>query len=485
MQSRLAQEALMRLSAIAWIACLTFTGVANAAVLTVGTGKQYATPCAAIAAAQPGDEIDVDAATYTDTCEINVANLTLKGVGGQPKMDLSGTNHPADYKGIFVVQADNVRIENFELTGAHIDPSQGENGAGIRVSASGLVVHGCYIHDNQDGILGSPLTAGQGTLTIENSELYHNGLGNGCTDGNGCTHNVYAGNWGKLVFQYNYSHGIAQDGHLVKSRAYESDILYNRITGEDGGDSFEIDLPNGGLAIVVGNEIEKGPKANNAIVINYGEEGLVDPDKRLFVVGNTMVNDLGKGTFINVAAGGTLTAHDNLLVGAGTPASTGALSADNLVEATAADAMFVDVTKYDYHLTAASPARGKAVDPGAVDGRPLAPTMEYVHPRSAIARATENDVGAFEYGNTGATPDGGAGGGDGGVGADGGDGSGGDTGMGGGGSGGGGGGAGDMPGGTAPKHGCSFGDGDGDDAAVPFALLVVAAVLLMRRRSAL
>ena len=60
----------------------------------------------AIAAAQPNDEVDIAAATYTDTCEITVAGLTLKGVGGQPKIDLTGMT-PAQSKGIYIVTADN------------------------------------------------------------------------------------------------------------------------------------------------------------------------------------------------------------------------------------------------------------------------------------------------------------------------------------------------------------------------------------------
>ncbi len=386
------------------LTALLFVGArpASAAVLTVPSAA-YATPCAAIAAAQPNDEVDVSGGPYVDSCEINTPGLTLKGVGGRPKIDLSGTDHPADYKGIYVVQANDVTIENLELTGANIADSEGENAAGLRISGQGVVVRGCFIHDNQDGILAAPLVDG-GTITIEYTELSHNGLGDGC-DASGCTHNVYVSKtsstvrYDKTIFQFNWTHDLASDtpdkGHLLKSRSRETDVLYNRITGETGHDSYEVDLPNGGLAIVVGNVIEKGPDADNAILLDYGEEGIDVSSTSLYVVSNTFVNDFSAATFIAVASGGTLIAHDNLFVGPGTLSSSGPLSADNLASSAA---FFVSPTTYDYHLLAASPAIGKAVPPGSAGGVSLVPVFEYVQPLASTARPADADIGAFEFG---------------------------------------------------------------------------------------
>jgi hypothetical protein len=364
---------------------------ASAAPLRVGAGETYATPCAAVASAAEGDVIEIAPGVYRDSCTISVPRLTLRGTGKQPTIDLSATDHPAQYKGIYVVSADDVTLENLELTGAHISADNGENAAGVRVEGKGLTVRGCKIHDNQNGILGGS----SGTLTIEHTEFFQNGLGNGCND-SGCTHHVYVANIDTLYFRFNWSHDIASDtpdkGHLLKSRAKANYILYNRITGEAGTESYEVELPNGGLAVVLGNLLHKGKAAGNPVLLSWGAEGASNPDKRLFVVNNTFVNDLGKGTFIQ-ATGATLVAKNNLFVGSGMPSSTGALSADNLM---VSDGGFVDRAAYDYRLKLGSPAIDKAVPAGMADQFSLTAVSEYVQPLGDAKRAGVRDVGAYE-----------------------------------------------------------------------------------------
>lgn len=380
---------------------------AHSATLNVGPGMQYSSPCVAVAAASPGDTILVTPGTsaYTDSCKVDVQGLTIKGVGGQPAIDLSGTVPIPNEKGIFDVTADDVTIDNIELRGGSVGDSAaqlGANGAGIRDEASGLTVIHCYIHDNQDGILATPGSPGS-TLTVEYTELSHNALGDACSGG-GCTHNIYVGsnNMELFVFAFNWSHdagdgNAAGNGHLVKTRAEESYLLYNSLTGEMGTESYELDLPQGGLGVVVGNVIEKSPMAENPILLTYAEESSMNTSTELYVASNTFVSDYGSSaTFIKVASG-TLTAHDNLFGSPGTPSTTGALSADNLQPASP---MFVSPSTYDYHLMAGSPAIGAGVDPGSAGTFSLTPTFEYVKPLESVARATGStlDVGAFQFG---------------------------------------------------------------------------------------
>lgn len=369
---------------------------AAATTLQAGPGKTYATPCQAIAAAQDGDEVDVDAGKYPgDTCKINQSNLIVRAVGGgRAVLDATGVAI-AGSKGILLVEGENVTLEGLELTGAAIDASLGENGAGVRMEGHGLVVRDCFFHDNQNGILASPIGGG-GNLLIEYSEFSHNGLGNGCNS-SGCTHNLYINAVDKLTFQFNWSHDV-QTAHLLKSRARSNFILYNRIGSEGNtSSSIEINLPNGGQSYVIGNIIQKDAQAGNGNLLTFGDDQLGPNGNDLYVVANTFVNAKAGGTFILLHKDPSkLVVRDNVFAGDGTIVSPSAtISGDNWV---GADPGFAAPGSYDYHLTAGSPAAGIGVDPGSAPDMSLVPVFEYVHPLSKKARATAKDAGAFELG---------------------------------------------------------------------------------------
>jgi hypothetical protein len=55
----------------------------------------------------------------------------------------------------------------------------------------------------------------------------------------------------------------------VKSRALDNHILYNRITDEDGGSSYLIDLPSGGQALVMGNLLHKSGRSENQTAVAF------------------------------------------------------------------------------------------------------------------------------------------------------------------------------------------------------------------------
>jgi hypothetical protein len=354
--------------------------------LLVGPGHKYAKPCQAIAAAKPGATIGIDAKgnrTYNgDVCAWSTDRLTIAGFNGTAHIDAAGRN--AQGKATWVIAGDHTTIRDVELSGSAVSDG---NGAGIRQEGAGLTVIGCYFHDNQEGILAGDNPASD--IVIENSEFARNGAGDGYS------HNMYVNHVRSFTLEGSWSHD-ARVGHLVKSRALVNHILYNRITGQDGTDSYEIDLPNGGLSDVIGNVIEQGKATQNPAMLSYGEEGSLNPDSHLYVVGNTFVNDLGHGPSVAVgsAVNKPVTMLDNVSVGSSTLVSqAGVVSHGNCVTA---NPKFVRAASYDYRLAAGSPCLNIGVPPGP----DLTPTREYAQPTSTRSRPTIGrlDAGAFESG---------------------------------------------------------------------------------------
>ncbi len=388
------------MGAASLILVLLLGATAEAAILRVGPGKPYAKPCAAIAAASPGDTIEIDTSvTYLgDVCGWSTSGLTLRGVGGgRAHIDANGKNYGG--KGIWVIAGTNTTVENIEFSGATVVD---QNGAGIRQEGDNLTVRNCYFHDNDEGILADG--SANGTILIEFSEFARNGFGDGQS------HNLYINHVGKFIFRYNYSHQ-AKIGHLLKSRATENYILYNRLTDETTGTaSYEINLPNGGLSYVIGNLIEQGPNTDNSAMISYLEEGptAANPSSALFVVNNTLVNDYTSGTFVYVASGAVpAVIKNNIFAGPGSLTNQAtAVKANNFL----GDAKLADPTNYDYHLLTGSPAINAGADPGSGSGYSLLPVFQYVHPACAEGRTSVGtiDIGAYEFGGgTGVPPTGG------------------------------------------------------------------------------
>ena len=248
------------------------------AVKTVGIGKQYSTIPSAIAAAQDGDTIQVDAGTYANQYASIAKNLTLEGVGGKVKMTSTGLI--PNGKGILVIDG-NVTISNFEFSGAEVAD---QNGAGIRFQSGNLTLNNTGFFNNENGILTN--NPGVGSLSISDSEFGDNGY----DSPSGQAHGLYVGHIGSLTVNNSYFHGVLY-GHEIKSRAVDNTIANSRIYDLNSTASYTINLPNGGNASIKGNVIEQGPNSPNQTIISYGEEGNLNPGTSFVVSGNTIIND--------------------------------------------------------------------------------------------------------------------------------------------------------------------------------------------------
>ncbi|MBS1914322.1 MAG: right-handed parallel beta-helix repeat-containing protein [Bacteroidetes bacterium] len=370
---------------------LTAFGSARATTWLVGASRTYTAPSKVSGLVKDGDTVAIDAGTYSeDVAHWTANNLLLMGVGGYAHLNANGTAFGG--KAIWVIGGTNTTVMNIEFSNCSVPDN---NGAGIRQEGVNLTVRHCSFHDNQEGILAGDNPTSD--IVIEYSEFNHNGAGDGYS------HNLYINHVRTLLFRFNWSHR-AVVGHELKSRAYNNVILFNRLADEATGTaSREIDLPNGGTAIIAGNEIEQGPAGQNFNIIGFGLEGFSNPTAHeLYLINNTIVNDKGAGSFVNVQNGTALVkAYNNIFAGpgsilVGTPVS---VDTSHNIYASVAAAGFVNPAAMDYHLTATAAAVNGGGDVGSVANYPMILDYEYVQPASSGPRTDPGgvDIGAHGY----------------------------------------------------------------------------------------
>ncbi|MDR7335308.1 hypothetical protein [Roseateles asaccharophilus] len=354
-------------------------------VLKVGPSHAVKSLAAAARQAKDGMLIEVDAGEYVaDVAVWTQQDLTLRAVGGRVQLIAAGAH--AQGKALFVTRGQRMRIEGFDFIGCTVPD---RNGAGIRLEAGSLTLVDCGFRDNENGVL----TSNDESVELDIVD---------CDFGpiplrKGATHNLYVGAIKRLAVTGSYfHHGLL--GHLLKSRAAVNHILYNRLTDEIGGRaSYELEFPNGGVAVVMGNLIMQSSTTENPHVISFGVEGAKWPRQALYLVNNTLVDQKPSGgIWLRVTPPqAEVMLANNLLVG------TPKLAADGhwtrRANFTADWDEFVRASREDFRLKPGSPLRGKAQDMGEAEGLKLSPSREYRHSRGTVALSgPARSPGAFQ-----------------------------------------------------------------------------------------
>jgi len=295
------------------IACfMALATFAHAETLRVGPGEKIVRIAEAARLARDGDTVEILPGEYRgDVAVWHQKALTIRGIGPRPVLVAAGRS--AESKAIWVIRNGDFLIENIEFRGARVP---GGNGAGIRFERGRLVLRHAAFIDNQMGIL---------TGNDPDSELVieHSRFADAPRQMPALPHQLYVGRIHRFAIGGSrFENGFR--GHLVKSRARYNLIRDNHIVdGPDGEASYEIDLPNGGIADIVGNVIGQSANTRNPVLISYGAEGEVWPDNALTLEHNTLISDhLPLGWFLRVhgdkfPAPPTLRVDNNRTIGIG------------------------------------------------------------------------------------------------------------------------------------------------------------------------
>ena len=403
------------------LAVIAISNSINAKQFLVGPSRTYTKPSQVASLVNDNDTIYIEAATYSnDAVKWTKKHLKIIGLvnnGNRPILQYSGDI--PNGKGIFVFElngaADDPYIENLVFDGAQVSDANGANGAGIRFQACNLTVNHCKFLNCQNGILEGNSAVNSSNVTLINSEFFNNGyqLPNDPTY-SGYEHNIYIGaSTDTLLVQNCYFHQPRGQANSLKTRAQRNFILNNFIDEASGYGSWELNIAQGGLCIIMGNVIIQGNASSNRGIIGYyaATNALQD----FYFIHNTVINkNIGTVQYFNVVPTSGITnfvVRNNLFVSV-SGSTTNMLSGNtpgnyinnNNVQSNDLNNFgFKDIANGKYQLTAAcSTAIDAAINAGNSNtAYPLLPKFMYQSVDAPMyARTTQgaaNDIGAYEY----------------------------------------------------------------------------------------
>ena len=303
---------LRRVRRLVAAALLAASTAAPAAVIIVGPDESVTRIADAARLARDGDTVLIKPGTYRGVVAVwPQKSLEIRGRGTRPVLQADGRD--AEGKGIWVFVNGHFKVDNIAFRGARVADG---NGAGIRMEQGSLEVRNCSFEDNQNGIL---------TANFDDTELrvINSTFDKAPHDELGLHHLLYVGRIKHFVLEGSHLQR-GYRGHLVKSRARLNEVRYNLLSdGPEGAASYELEFPEGGVAVVTGNVIAQSAASGNPVVIGYGAEAGNRPVNRLFLSHNTLINKgIRPAWFVRawtdkLPAGTEIVTRNNLTVGFG------------------------------------------------------------------------------------------------------------------------------------------------------------------------
>jgi MYXO-CTERM domain-containing protein len=295
---------------------------AAADTLSVGPGQMYAGIVDAIQDAHPGDVIEVQGGnTYPgmiwlreDYGGTKDKPITIRGIKVDGKRPVLSGVGKGEYENIILLlNANHVVMESFEVIGDGGDSNYCVLNKADDIILRDFVIHNCR---HQGGLVATDEESG--SLTLEYSELYHNGNGTNShqiymtTD-----ETTYPGSVFRIQFCYVHD-GLG--GNNVRSRAERNEIYYNWV---EGAFYHELDLvgPIDGDSLpfredsdIVGNVFIK--KNSEWYIARLGGDGDGNTGGRYRFTNNTMMMTDASSTVINLQnTVQTLEMYNNVIVG--------------------------------------------------------------------------------------------------------------------------------------------------------------------------
>lgn len=190
-------------------------------------------------------------------------------------------------KATFVIQSDNVTIEGIKCINMQVGAG---NGACVRHESGNITLRNVHFADNQNGML---TWNKSNKVLVEDSVFERNGYG-------GRAHSLYIGAAKQLIVRRTRILSSKGQGHGIKSRSAHTLIENNVIASLEGDDSYLIDIPDGGNAVIRNNLLVEGPNTSNWFIVAFGSEKESFELNSLRMEKNVIISDREGGSkFLN------------------------------------------------------------------------------------------------------------------------------------------------------------------------------------------
>lgn len=272
---------------------VVFTGVVPAVNAQIGSGggaifaDGVLKPSlqAAFDAVNPGGIVRIEPGVYREGGTLKKGKNRVLIIGA-PGVVFDGV--AVGGKAAFVIQSDDVTIDTIACRNIAV-PSR--NGACVRHESGNLTLKNVNFSDSENGILTWDKS---NKILVEDSIFSGNGKA-------GRAHGLYISGAKQLIVRRTQIIGSKDQGHGIKSRAEYTLVENSVVASLEGNDSYLIDIPGGGTAVIRNSLLVEGANTANWFILSFGVETQNYSRNSLKLEKNVIVTDRDGGSqFINI-----------------------------------------------------------------------------------------------------------------------------------------------------------------------------------------
>lgn len=264
----------MRHTSLILLTLLITTALSPLSAATINVPAQVPTIQGAIAAALPGDVIEVSPGTYNEHLDFLGKAITVRGAGGAAVTFIDGGNTDTVVSFVNGEGPDSV-LEAFTIRNGHAPGFNGqEGGGGIFVENASPTVRGNIIRDNSAHWNGAGMYLVNSTALVVDNQFIDNTFSPIIADapfGRGAGVHISGGAPTILRNSFTGNAGADQGGGIYCCDAQAANLDHNQVIGNVSGFGGGIAIDGNSLVFATNNLIVGNQAIGHTSLIGHGE----------------------------------------------------------------------------------------------------------------------------------------------------------------------------------------------------------------------